>query len=104
MPKEIFITKPCKYLDTYTHHTPDELIKFANRMKEDGVTSFKIIESYGSPKIEYFRMETEQEESDRLKKEVLENEQRLKSRLAYMKREAEALGFNLEPRATGDHL
>lgn len=99
MPKEILITKPCNYLDTYKNHTPDELIKFANRMKEDGVSSFKIIESYGSPELEYFRMETEQEESDRLKKEIMENEQRLKSRAEYLKREAEALGFKLEPKS-----
>jgi hypothetical protein len=94
--KEIKLTKHNYYFDAYSKYSPDELIKIANRMKEDNVSSFSICDDYGSIGFEYFRLETESETSDRLKKEIIENEQRIKSREEYIKREALALGYKIE--------
>ena len=98
MPKEILITKCYSYLRPYEKYSPDELIKIATRMKEDGVSSCKVSDNYGNIEFEYFRMETEQEESDRLKREVMESEQRLANMKNRLMREAEAFGFELRPK------
>lgn len=101
MPKEVLITKYCSYLSPYENYPPEELIKIANRMKEDGVSSCKVNDNYGNIEFEYFRMETEQEESDRLKREVAESEQRLVNMKDRLMREAAAFGFELRPKNNG---
>lgn len=96
MPKEIINTRAYGYFDAYSNYSPDELIKIANRMKEDNVSSVRVCDDYGSIGFEYYRLETEQEESDRLKREIIEKESQIKRREEYLLREAQALGFRLE--------
>lgn len=96
MTKEIVITKNPYYFSSYENYTPDELIKIANRMKEDNVSSFKVCDDYGSIGFEYYRLETEEESTIRIKREATEKEMNAKRREEYLLREAQALGFRLE--------
>lgn len=96
MKKEIIINTDCTYLSSYDRHTPDDLIKIAKRMKNDGVSSFEICDDYGSIGFRYFRLESEEETAKRIKKEAINKENQTRHREGYLLREAEALGYKLE--------
>lgn len=93
--KEVLITKYCNYFSCHDYYTPDETIKIANRMKEDGVSSFRVYQEYGDSDFQYFRLETEEEAFTRVNKEVIEREKHRKFREECLLREAQNFGYKL---------
>ena len=93
--EEVLITKYCNYFSCYEHYTPDVAIKIANKMKEDGVSSFRVYQEYGDTEFQYFRLETEEEAFARVNKEVIEKESHRKFREECLLREAQNLGYKL---------
>lgn len=93
--KEVLITNEYSYFNCYHRYKPDEILEIINEMKKDGVSSFEIVESYGSVVILYYRLETEEEAFARVNKEVIEREKHRKFREEALLREAQNFGYKL---------
>jgi hypothetical protein len=94
--KEVKLTRHNNYFDAYSKYSPDELIKIANRMKEDNVSSFSVCDDYGNIGFEYFRLETKEEAINRIKQHEDEIKRLVSLREKRFTEEASMLGYKIE--------
>lgn len=82
-------------IQSYTRISPDELIRLANILKENNISSLEITEDYGSVRIYYYTIESESEAEIREIEERKENEALLLKRKQWAKEEAIKYGFKI---------
>ena len=82
-------------IHTYTRYTPDELIKIANQMKEDGITAVEINSDDDSLNIDYFDLETEEEAIKREDEHQTHMKKLIAIQEADLKDKAKRFGYKL---------
>ena len=89
-----------KYFNEYSKYSPNDLVKIANDMKDDGILSVEFCarEDYGSVYVHfaYERLETQEEAELRLKEEVRKNNERIKWSEESLKNLAKQLNYKIE--------
>ena len=89
-----------KYLTEYNKYSPNDLVKIANDMKDDGILSVEFCtrEDYESVYVSfaYERLETQEEAELRLKEEVRKNNERIKWSEERLKNLAKQLNYKIE--------
>lgn len=95
--EKVLIKNYFEYLTSYYCYTPDELTEVVRKMEKDGISHCEICSEYESVVFRYYRLETEEEQTDRLARLAKERAFYKKMREERFIKEAAELGYSIKP-------